>query len=207
MVDPCRRPNPSPRSFGPAPPSLGATYDGAGTNFSVFSEVAEKVELCLIDDNDRETRINLDEVDGYVARLPSDRRARPALRLPGARPVESRRGTALRPQQAATRSPTASRSTATSTSARRCFLRPQRQGQGHRGNRRGWTAGHDDQRRDQPVLQLGSDHAPRTPYHETIIYEAHVKGMTETPSRGARTTTGHLRRPGSPLATIDHPSR
>ena len=27
---------------------LGATYDGAGTNFSLFSEIAEKVELCLI---------------------------------------------------------------------------------------------------------------------------------------------------------------
>ena len=45
---------------------LGATYDGAGTNFSVFSEVAERVELCLIDDFGAETRINLDEVDGFV---------------------------------------------------------------------------------------------------------------------------------------------
>ncbi|MBN9634345.1 MAG: hypothetical protein J0H22_03820, partial [Actinobacteria bacterium] len=26
---------------------LGATYDGSGTNFSLFSEVAERVELCL----------------------------------------------------------------------------------------------------------------------------------------------------------------
>ncbi|HET9874459.1 MAG TPA: hypothetical protein VFQ37_01675, partial [Mycobacterium sp.] len=26
---------------------LGATYDGAGTNFSLFSEIAEQVELCL----------------------------------------------------------------------------------------------------------------------------------------------------------------
>ncbi|MBV8350299.1 MAG: hypothetical protein JOZ49_23155, partial [Mycolicibacterium sp.] len=31
------------------PYPLGATYDGAGTNFSVFSECADKVELCLID--------------------------------------------------------------------------------------------------------------------------------------------------------------
>ena len=28
---------------------LGATYDGAGTNFSLFSEVADKVELCVFD--------------------------------------------------------------------------------------------------------------------------------------------------------------
>src|SRR5947208_1956004 len=47
------------------PYPLGATYDGAGTNFSLFSEIAEKVELCLID-HGGETRITLDEVDGYV---------------------------------------------------------------------------------------------------------------------------------------------
>ena len=45
---------------------LGATYDGAGTNFSLFSEIAENVELCLIDDDGNESRIPLDEVDGYV---------------------------------------------------------------------------------------------------------------------------------------------
>ncbi len=28
---------------------LGATYDGTGTNFAIFSEVAEAVELCLFD--------------------------------------------------------------------------------------------------------------------------------------------------------------
>src|ERR1043165_4607746 len=33
-----------------APYPLGATYDGAGTNFSVFSEAATRVELCLFDD-------------------------------------------------------------------------------------------------------------------------------------------------------------
>ncbi|ORM33881.1 glycogen debranching enzyme GlgX [Williamsia sp. 1135] len=52
---------------------LGATFDGAGTNFSLFSEVATKVELCLIGKDNSETRISLDEVDGYVwhAYLPS----------------------------------------------------------------------------------------------------------------------------------------
>jgi len=45
---------------------LGATYDGAGTNFSLFSEVAERVELCLIGKDGREDRIELDEVDGFV---------------------------------------------------------------------------------------------------------------------------------------------
>ncbi len=48
------------------PYPLGATYDGAGTNFSVFSEVADSVELCLIAKDGTETRIELDEVDGFV---------------------------------------------------------------------------------------------------------------------------------------------
>ncbi|CAN5825906.1 glycogen debranching protein GlgX [soil metagenome] len=44
---------------------LGATWDGEGTNFSLFSEAADSVELCLFDDDDEETRISLDEVDAY----------------------------------------------------------------------------------------------------------------------------------------------
>ena len=45
---------------------LGATYDGTGTNFAIFSEVAEKVELCLFDDAGHETRIQLPEMDAFV---------------------------------------------------------------------------------------------------------------------------------------------
>ncbi|MGB6206807.1 MAG: glycogen debranching enzyme, partial [Mycobacterium sp.] len=45
---------------------LGATFDGGGTNFALFSEIAEKVDLCLIHDDGHESRIPLDEVDGYV---------------------------------------------------------------------------------------------------------------------------------------------
>ena len=44
---------------------LGATFDGVGTNFSVFSEDAEAVELCLFDRRGEETRIELPEVTGY----------------------------------------------------------------------------------------------------------------------------------------------
>jgi isoamylase len=40
---------------------LGATWDGEGTNFSLFSERAESVELCLFDEADDETRITLTE--------------------------------------------------------------------------------------------------------------------------------------------------
>ena len=47
------------------PYPLGATYDGAGTNFSLFSEVADRVELCLFDDGGQETRIAMPEVTAY----------------------------------------------------------------------------------------------------------------------------------------------
>ena len=45
---------------------LGSTYDGAGTNFAVFSNIADKVELCLIDREENEVRVNLEEVDNHV---------------------------------------------------------------------------------------------------------------------------------------------
>src|SRR3979490_3217952 len=40
---------------------LGETWDGSGTNFSLFSEHAEGVELCLFDDEGQETRIEITE--------------------------------------------------------------------------------------------------------------------------------------------------
>jgi len=43
------------------PYPLGAAWDGKGTNFSLFSENAEHVELCLFDGDGRETRIPVDE--------------------------------------------------------------------------------------------------------------------------------------------------
>ena len=44
---------------------LGATYDGAGTNFSLFSEVAEAVDLCLFDEDGIEERVPLTELDAF----------------------------------------------------------------------------------------------------------------------------------------------
>ena len=48
------------------PYPLGATYDGLGTNFSIFSEVAERVELCLFDEAGNESRTDLPEVTGFI---------------------------------------------------------------------------------------------------------------------------------------------
>ncbi|WP_435735788.1 glycogen debranching protein GlgX [Cellulosimicrobium sp. PMB13] len=48
------------------PYPLGATYDGSGTNFALFSEVAERVELCLLHDDGTEQRVEVEEVDAHV---------------------------------------------------------------------------------------------------------------------------------------------
>jgi len=45
---------------------LGPSYDGAGTNFALFSEVAEAVDLCLFDDDGTEKRVRLEEVDAFA---------------------------------------------------------------------------------------------------------------------------------------------
>ncbi|HEY6844333.1 MAG TPA: hypothetical protein VI391_09205, partial [Thermoanaerobaculia bacterium] len=48
------------------PYPLGATYDGAGTNFSVFSEAAERIELCLFDESGNQTCVDLPEMTGFI---------------------------------------------------------------------------------------------------------------------------------------------
>ena len=76
-----------------APAPLGATWDGEGTNFALFSEHATAVELCLFDrPEDARERSAHPAARAHrpdLARLPARRPARPALRLPGARPVRA----------------------------------------------------------------------------------------------------------------------
>ena len=84
---------------------LGATFDGAGCNFSVFSEVAERVELCLFDEDGSEQRVDLPETrtfcwHGYVpAWTPGQRYG---FRVHG--PWDPARGLRCNPAQAAARS-------------------------------------------------------------------------------------------------------
>ena len=59
--------NTEPREIWPGQPyPLGATYDGVGVNFALFSEVADRVELCLFDDDGSEVRLDLPERSGFV---------------------------------------------------------------------------------------------------------------------------------------------
>jgi glycogen operon protein len=68
------------------PYAVGSTFDGGGTNFSIFSEVAERIELCLFNDAGDREAVALPQRNGlvwhgYRARIGA------ALRLPGASPV------------------------------------------------------------------------------------------------------------------------
>ena len=83
---------------------LGASYDGAGTNFSMFSEVADRVELCLFDDGANEMPIEVAEVDAgcWHAYLPGIGPG-PALRLPRPRSLGPGCRSSLQPGQAPAR--------------------------------------------------------------------------------------------------------
>ncbi|MFB7879051.1 glycogen debranching protein GlgX [Nocardia sp. NPDC056064] len=148
---------------------LGATYDGAGTNFSVFSEVATGVELCLIGKDGTETRIGLDEVDGHVwhAYLPTVTPGqRYGFRIHG--PYEPELGLRCDPSK--------------------LLLDPY--GKAFDGEFVNdpslYTHGLDSLGKTMtgvvinPFFDWGADRPPNRPYHETVIYEAHVKGMTMT---------------------------
>src|ERR687895_1829798 len=158
------------------PYPLGATWDGTGTNFALFSEVAQRVELCLFDDEGVQTSYFLPEADafvwhgylpgigpgqryGYRVHGPYDpaqgHRCNPAKLLldPYAKAIEGE----LRWHEAV-------------FSYR--FADPSR-------------LNTDDSAPYlpknvviNPFFDWTDDRPPRVPYHETVIYEAHVKGLT-----------------------------
>jgi glycogen operon protein len=201
-----------------APYPLGATWDGWGTNFALFSEVAERVELCLFDEADdgapgpdgmpalTETRVELTEVDGFVwhGYLPGIASGqRYGYRVHG--PHDPWRG--LRCE------------------ASKLLLDPY--GKAVEGDLV-WDEALFDyyfanpRRRNtadsapwmpknvviNPSFDWGHDRAPQIPYHETVIYEAHVRGLTlchpevPPPLRGSYagiahpSVIGHLQRLG-----------
>jgi isoamylase len=158
------------------PYPLGASYDGGGTNFSLFSEVADQVELCLFDDDGAEQRVPLEEVDascwhcylpsvapgqryGYRVHGPwapeAGQRCNPAKLLldPYAKAIEGQ----VRWDQA-------------------CFP---------------YNFGDENSRNDDdsapyvprsvvhnPYFDWGNDRPPDIQLNESVIYETHVKGFT-----------------------------
>jgi isoamylase len=164
---------------------LGATYDGAGTNFSLFSEVADKVELCLIDKDGTEERVNLDEVDGYVwhAYLPTVTPGqRYGFRVHG--PWDPDAGhrcdpskLLLDPYGKSFHGDFDFSQALYSYDLAVAAVDPTQTGKPPMVDSLGHTM---TSVVINPFFNWGNDRAPNTPYHETVIYEAHVKGMTQT---------------------------
>jgi glycogen operon protein len=158
------------------PYPLGATYDGAGTNFSLFSEVAEAVELCLVDDDGGERRIPLEEVDascwhGYLPNVGPGQRY--GFRVHG--PWDPGRGRRCNPAKLLL-DPYAK--------AIEGPVLPHPSTFAHQ-------PGDPDARSDEdsgphmakgvvhnPFFDWSSDRRPDRPLHESIIYEVHVRGFT-----------------------------
>jgi glycogen operon protein len=158
------------------PYPLGATYDGAGTNFSLFSEVAEGVELCLFDADGNERRVSLEEIDGFCrhAYLPAVTPGqRYGYRVHG--PWDPERGLRCNPAKLLI-DPYAKAIEGQANWRQACF--PYTFGDED-------SANHEDSAPyvpksvvHNPYFDWGNDRPPDIQLNESIIYETHVKGFT-----------------------------
>ncbi|MEV0665112.1 glycogen debranching protein GlgX [Actinomadura luteofluorescens] len=164
------------------PYPLGATWDGTGTNFALFSEVARRVELCLFDAEGRETRRDLPEVDGFVwhGYLPGiGPGQRYGYRVHG--PFDPREGHRCNPAKLLL----------DPYGKAVAGVTPRELIRWHEALFSYRFADPDALNEDDsapympknvvvnPFFDWGDDRAPRVPYHESVIYEAHVKGLTK----------------------------
>ncbi|MGH9024166.1 MAG: glycogen debranching enzyme, partial [Acidimicrobiia bacterium] len=161
------------------PYPLGATFDGAGTNFALFSQVAERVELCLFDDQGVESRLDLHEVSaqtwhGYLPWVGPGRRY--GYRVHG--PYEPSQGKRSNPAKLLL-DPYARAIEGDVDWNPAVF---------------GYVLGDPaaDLSRDDrdsapfvpravvtnPYFDWGSDRPPDISWHDTVVYEVHVKGFT-----------------------------
>jgi isoamylase len=157
---------------------LGATYDGAGTNFALFSGVAERVQLCLFDSDGVETCVDINEQDAMVWHV----------YLPGVEPGQRYGYRVHGPYDPA--------------SGARCnpnklLLDPYAKAIDGRfdwdQSLFSYNFGDPESRNDDdsaahmpksvvinPYFDWGVDRPPKRQYAESVIYEAHIKGLTET---------------------------
>ncbi|WP_172120127.1 glycogen debranching protein GlgX [Actinomyces faecalis] len=168
--------SPQPQAWPGRAYPLGATFDGSGTNFALYSSVAQGVDLCLFDDEGRETRVGLTEVDASVwhGYLPSVRPGQHyGFRVHG--PYDPAAGHRC--------------------DASKLLLDPYAKAiSGHvtpSASLYSYSFDDPDVRNEEdsapatmrsvvtsPFFDWGHDRPPGHAYHDTIIYEAHVKGMT-----------------------------
>ncbi len=165
-----------------APYPLGATWDGRGVNFALFSDRGEKAELCLFEGPEArsesrrvELRERTDNVfHGYLSDVLPGQLYGYRVHGPWAPPE----GLRFNPAKVLL-DPYAKALGRTTRWADEMF---------------GYTVGHPeadlarDERDSAPFAPLaavvdtsftwGDDRPPRTPWHRTVIYEAHAKGLT-----------------------------
>jgi isoamylase len=157
---------------------LGATWDGRGTNFAVFSEIAEAVDLCLFDGAGRETCVRLPERTafcwhGYLPGIGPGQRY--GFRVHG--PWNPSQGQRCNPAKLLV-DPYAKSISGDIEWNDAVFPYP---------------LGVDDLQRDardsapyvpksvviDDSFEWGGDRAPGRKLHETVIYEVHVKGFSK----------------------------
>jgi glycogen operon protein len=161
------------------PYPLGATFDGVGTNFSVFSELAQRIELCLYDDEGKETRVDLPETTalcwhGYLPQVKPGQRygyrvhgpwspeqgqwCNPSKLLldPYAKAIEGLWdwNEAVFPYHFDNPESSKNELDSGKFSAKSVVI--------------------------NPFFDWASDRRPNTPWHRTVVYETHVKGFTKT---------------------------
>ena len=197
------------RISGGAAHPLGATWDGRGVNFALFSADAERVELCLFDSQGRREleRISLPERTediwhGYCPDiLPGQLYG---YRVHG--PYEPERGLRFNPHKLLL-DPYAKRLAGRLAWSDAHF--------GYRtGSRRGdLSFDRRDSARGMPksvvideAVTWSEDRWPRTPWTGTIIYEAHVKGLTQLRDDVPPAWRGTFRGLAAP-AVVDHLKR
>ncbi|MEU8657936.1 glycogen debranching protein GlgX [Actinoplanes philippinensis] len=158
------------------PYPLGATYDGGGTNFAIFSEAATRVELCLFDDDGKETRIDLPEREalvwhGYLPRVVPGQRY--AYRVHG--PYDPSRGLRCNPSKLLL-DPYAKAIDGNYEWDQALFS----YNFGDSGSFNDFDSASFSPRSVviNPYFDWGNDRPLKIPMWETVIYEAHVKGMT-----------------------------
>lgn len=159
------------------PYPLGATYDGTGVNFAVFSESAKRVFLCLLDEERAENRIELTEVDNHVwhCYIPGLRpEQRYGYRVDG--PYDPASGHRFDPSKLLL-DPYAKAITGEVKATQSVYS--------YSWDNHGQPNSEDS--KDDTMLSVvttpyfdwGTDRPPGHEVHELIIYEAHVKGLTQ----------------------------
>ena len=155
---------------------LGASFDGIGTNFALFTEIADAVTLCLFDDAGTETQVPMREVDafhwhcylpnigpgqryGYRVAGPfnpaAGQRCNPAKLLldPYAKAIEGEVDWSEAAFQYRFAAPEERNDEDSAPSMPRSVV-------------------------VSPYFDWDNDRPPRRPYNESLIYEAHVRGLT-----------------------------